>query len=147
MRPFLTRKLLADQLSGDSQGRSRMLRQCLSTTQPGVRWANRPGCKEHLAIALQHYEGRVLIGQPAESGERNHSIVADDHQSAEPVSHAGQTHLIAVSANSVLDNQVTAIHAGRSRPHRKNQELLAAILQRLSATTNWPRTSGSIQRR
>src|SRR5437588_300184 len=45
----------------------RLHRHRLGTPKPRIRRTNWPGCGEHRAVALQHYERCVLVSQPAKS--------------------------------------------------------------------------------
>jgi hypothetical protein len=102
-------ELPADQLARDLQRGSGLFGQCLSTSQPGIRRANRPGRGEHSTVALQHDEGCVLVCQPAESGQRNHSVGADHDETAKAVSDAWQASVAAVGTDAVVNCQVTSI--------------------------------------
>jgi hypothetical protein len=63
-----------------------------------------------LTITFQHDEGRALVGKPAESSKRNQSIVADDDQPAQPVSHTGKAKPSALRPDPIFDAEMPGLH-------------------------------------
>src|SRR5580765_3864099 len=88
------------------------MRERLSASKLCIGRTDRPGDSEHLAVAFQHGECYVLISEPPERGERNHSLRADHDQPTNAMSYTCKTGMTARSADPILDQQMTAIYSG-----------------------------------
>jgi hypothetical protein len=74
---LLPSEFLADQFPHNPQGDPGLMGKGLGTSEPSIGRADRPGRSEHRALSIQHDEGRILIGQPAECCKRNHPVSPD----------------------------------------------------------------------
>jgi hypothetical protein len=83
----------------------------LRATEPSIRRSDGPCDGEYLAAAFEHDESSILIRQPTQGSERNHSIRTDHDQPFQSVTHARESGLSPISANAVFNNQMTAIDA------------------------------------
>src|SRR6185436_981948 len=81
----------------------------LGAPQPGVGGGNGSGHDQHLSISLQHRETGVLIGQPAERGERNEAVCANNNQPSKAMADTWEAGIAPIGADTVLQKQVASI--------------------------------------
>jgi hypothetical protein len=79
---------LADQIPNDAQGCPGFKRKGLGAPEPGIGRVDWSGCCQHGAAPVKHYEGGILVRQPAERGERYNSVGANHNQTAQAMPHA-----------------------------------------------------------
>src|SRR5713226_9017026 len=101
------------------------MRERLSTSKLRIGRADRPGDSEHLAVAFQHGECYVLICEPPECGERNHSLRADYDQPTNAMSYTWKTGMTAFGTDPVFEEQVTAIDPDFDAVAEKRHDAMA----------------------
>jgi hypothetical protein len=75
--PLLPCELMADQFPDNAQGCPGFRCKGLGAPEPGIGRADWSCCRKYAATPVKHYETRILVSQPAERGERYHSVSAD----------------------------------------------------------------------
>jgi hypothetical protein len=101
---LLAEQLLADQFSGYRDSHARFsCESSLRSAQSRVRGAYRASRDKHLAVALQHYKGGVLIGEPAKGREGNETVGADHDQTAKAMPNSGKPASMLIGADAVFD--------------------------------------------
>jgi hypothetical protein len=86
--------------------------QCLSSPKASIRGVHRASCSEYRTVAIQHHKRGFLIGEPAQSIKRNQPVRSDYHQTPKTVSDAREPGMTAGRADTILQEQVSAINPG-----------------------------------
>jgi hypothetical protein len=100
--PLLAYKFLTDQFSRHRQAHLRLPRECLGSPQSRVGWIYWAYGYQDLAKAVEHYEGSILICQPAKGSQGNVAVRPDYDQPFKTVTYARQPPNASFGSDSIL---------------------------------------------
>jgi hypothetical protein len=106
----LSGQLLGNQLPRNLQGSPRLTGERLGAPQSGIGRSYWAGHGKHRAVTFEHHESSILIGQPAERGQRNESIRPNHNEAAKTMTDTGEAIRLTCS-DPIFHDQVTAFDA------------------------------------